>query len=174
MEDTRNLVDEYKGLRIYLTNEIKSDDFSMNGQAFRYYDNYAIIANSSDYKRTICHELMHSLEDAVNAKGKSIFKKWNKYNPDDFKYRIDYQEYVDAYEYTVPYGKGDIYFIDNYSQTNELEDRARIFENICMNTTSDIKDNKYLLKKAEYEKSEILKYYPYLENSVLFDSITKN
>ena len=40
-----------------------------------------------------------------------------------------------------------------------------------MNTTSDIKDNKYLLKKAEYEKSEILKYYPILKDTVIFDSL---
>lgn len=163
--------DEYKGLRIYLTSEIQSNDFSKSGEAFRYYDNYAIIANSSEYKRTLCHELLHSLEDAASVKDKLMFTKWNKYNPKDFNYKIIFQDYEEPYKYTINYGKGDVYFIDNYSQTNEHEDRARIFENICMNTTSDIKDNKYLLKKAEYEKSEILKYYPYLKDSVLFDSL---
>ena len=163
--------DEYKGLRIYLTSEIQSNDFSKSGEAFRYYDNYAIIANSSEYKRTLCHELLHSLEDAASVKDKLMFTKWNKYNPKDFNYKIIFQDYEEPYKYTINYGKGDVYFIDNYSQTNEHEDRARIFENICMNTTSDIKNNQYLLKKAEYEKNEILKYYPILKDTVIFDSL---
>ena len=162
---------EYKGLRIYLTNNITSNEFSKSGEAFRYYDNYAIIANSYDYKRTLCHELMHSLEDAVDAKNKPMLKKWNSYNPKGFKYKINYNEYDTPYKYTLSYDKGDVYFIDNYSQTNELEDRARVFENICMNTTNEIMENEHLLNKAKYLEEEILKYYPMLKDTTLFDSI---
>ncbi len=162
---------EYKGLRIYLTNNITSNEFSKSGEAFRYYDNYAIIANSYDYKRTLCHELMHSLEDAVDAKNKPMLKKWNSYNPKGFKYKINYNEYDTPYKYTLSYDKGDVYFIDNYSQTNELEDRARVFENICMNTTNEIMENEHLLNKAKYLEEEILKYYPMLKETTLFDSI---
>ena len=162
--------DEYTGLRIYLASDIESD-FSMDGEAFRYYDKYAIIMRSSGGKRTLCHELMHSLEDAVFAKNKKMFSKWNKYNPKGFKYKESYNENAGSYEYTPTYGKGDVYFVDNYSQTDELEDRARIFENICMNTTDTIKNNSYLLKKAEYLESEVLLYYPMLKNTTIFDSL---
>ena len=57
---------------------------------------------------------------------------------------------------------------DNYSETDEFEDRARIFENICMNTFDDIRNNPYLLKKAKYLESEIIKYYPMLKDSPIF------
>ena len=164
--------DEYTGIRIYLVSQIKNDSFSMAGEAMRYYDTYTIITLTYDLKRTLCHELMHTLEDAVFAKRNyDMFDKWSSYNPKDFKYKINYKEYDPVYEYTIDYGKGDVYFIDNYSETNELEDRARVFENICMNTTDDIMNNQYLLKKAQYEEEEIKKYYPMLEDSVIFDSL---
>ena len=163
--------DDYTGMRIYLVSEIKSEDFSKGGEAFRYYDKYAIIANSVDYKRTLCHEIMHSMEDAVSAKKKTMFKKWKDYNPKGYKYKVDYDQYASSYQYSITYGKGDIYFIDNYAQTNELEDRARIFENICMNTPEDIKKYPFILKKAEYEEEEIKKFYPMLEDSIIFDSL---
>ena len=105
--------DDYTGMRIYLVSDIKSEDFSKNGEALRYYDQYA-----------------------------------------------------SSYQYSITYGKGDIYFVDNYSQTNELEDRARIFENVCMSTTEDIKKYPLLLKKAEYEE-EIKKFYPMLKESIV-------
>jgi hypothetical protein len=77
----------------------------------------------------------------------------------------------DYYEYTPEYGSGDIYFIDNYGETNELEDRARIFENIAMNTADVIVNNPYLLKKAEYQRDELYRYYPTLKTSNIFNSI---
>ena len=83
----------------------------------------------------------------------------------------DNNENDSDYKYTIKYGKGDIYFIDNYSQTNELEDRATIFEKVCMNDAKDIINNPYLFKKAKYIESEILKYYPMLKDSAIFDSI---
>lgn len=162
--------DEYTGIRIYLVSEIKSN-FSKGGEAFRYYDKYAIIAKADDYKSTLYHELLHTLEDAAVVKNKKIFSKWNNYNPKNFKYKEKFNEYDTSYKYTVNYGDGDIYFIDNYSQTDALEDRARIFEYVCMNIVSNIKNNPYLLEKALYEKDEILKYYPMLKSSSIFDSL---
>ena len=161
---------EYTGVRIYLVKEIKSD-FSMGGEAFRYYDKYAIIALTDDFRRTLCHELMHSLEDAVGAKNKKIFTKWDSYNPKGFKYSDEYDLDVGSKKYSVNYGKGEIYFLDSYSEINGLEDRARIFENMYMNTAENIKKYPNRLKKAEYLKSEIIKYYPMLKDNIIFDSI---
>ena len=163
--------DEYTGVSIYIVSQIKSNDFSKAGEAFRYYDKYAIIADTSDFKRTLCHELMHTMEDKVAAEWDEIFTEWDSYNPKGFKYKIKYNPYDSTYKYTLDYKEGDIYFIDNYSLTNGLEDRARIFENICMNTTDDIKNNPYLLKKAEYIKEEVLNHYPMLKDTVIFDSL---
>ena len=162
--------DEYTGLRVYLVSDIKAD-IGMDGEQLRYYDKYAIIAKSYNFRRILCHELMHAIEDGVVTKGKEIFNKWDSYNPKGFKYKEKYDSYSDPYKYTVEYKKGDIYFIDNYAQTNEQEDRARIFENICMNTTSDIKNNSHLFNKANYLEEEVIKYYPMLKESTIFDSL---
>ena len=161
---------EYTGVRIYLVSEIISD-FSMSGEAFRYYDKYAVIAMSSDLKRTLYHELMHSLEDAVEAKNKTIFSKWNSYNPKGYKYKETYDEGASEYKYTAYSESKEVYFIDNYSQTNGLEDRARIFENLCMQTTKVITENPNILKKAKYLKDEIIKYYPMLKDNIIFESL---
>lgn len=162
--------DEYTGIVIYIASNIDAK-MSMAGEAFRYYDTYTIISNTYSIKSTLYHELMHTMEDAVIAKRNDIFENWNKYNPKDFKYKIDYNEQADTYKYTPDYKDTDIYFVDNYAETNELEDRARIFENICMKTDDVILNNKYLLEKAKYIKEEILKYYPMLNNSNIFNNI---
>ena len=143
----------------------------MAGQQFRYYDKYAVISDTTDFKRTMCHELMHALEDASKTKGSNIFNKWSSYNPKGYKYVENYNEYDTPYKYSALNDEYDVYFVDNYAQNDELEDKARIFENICMNTTSVIEENEYLLKKAKYLVKEIKKYYPMLEKSPLFDKI---
>ena len=112
---------------------------------------------------------MHTLEDRINAIGDTSFPEWSNYNPKGYKYATKYNQYGTTYKYTVGYGTGDYYFLDNYSQTNELEDRARIFENIYMDTTTDIMENPYILNKAKYQVSEIIKYYPMIADMKMFE-----
>ena len=161
---------DFTGISIYLASSIKSN-MNMSGEAFRYYDKFLMISLTDNYKSNLCHELMHTMESALEVKNKKIFTRWSSYNPKGFKYKITFNENDSDYKYTIKYGKGDIYFIDNYSQTNELEDRATIFEKVCMNDAKDIINNPYLFKKAKYIESEILKYYPMLKDSAIFDSI---
>ena len=75
--------------------------------------------------------------------------------------------------YTISSDDGkNAYFIDTYNKVNQYEDRARIFENICyVDGDNIIKKHPNLLKKAEYIKDELLKYYPSLNNARIFDSI---
>ena len=54
--------------------EVTGPNFNKVKAKYFTYDKYAVIADTSDYKRTLCHELMHSLEDGVSAKNKKIFK----------------------------------------------------------------------------------------------------
>ena len=153
---------------------INSNSFSMAGEELKYYDKYSIITDASDTTRTLYHELMHALEDAVTTKRNYIFDKWEDYNPKGYSYLQKYNAYDLPYRYSVGNFEDEVYFVDNYSQDNELEDRARIFENICMNTYSSIKDNAYLLKKAKYQIDEIKKYYPMLENNKIFEFLNYN
>ena len=162
---------EYKGIRIYIVTKIESDD-SVSGLQFKYYDTYTMVVDTFDFKRTLYHELMHTMEDALDVKGKNAFNKWSSYNPKKYKYVGKYNPYELTLKYSDGYfGEEDVYFIDNYAQTNELEDKARIFENIAMNTPEIIKKNPKLLEKSKYLVSELIKYYPMLENSTLFDSL---
>ena len=116
----------------------------------------------------MCHEMMHALEDAVLTKKKPIFEKWFSYNPKKFEYGIKSKYYG---RYTGGSDKDDVYFVDSYSQTNDFEDKARIFENMCMNTAENIKKNPKLLNKAKYLRDELIKYYPTLKDSSIMNSL---
>ena len=55
---------------------------------------------------------------------------------------------------------------------NESEDCARVFENVCYaDDVNVIKKHPNLLKKAEYLRDELIKYYPSLNSSTVFDSL---
>lgn len=161
--------DDYKGIKVYIESTITAPT-GIAGEAMRYYDNYAIISTSVDFKRTFYHELMHTLEDCLKTKKNEIFNDWDTYNPSDFVYLDDTTSNNYDYRY-YPSSDEPIYFFDEYSQTNQLEDRARIFENLCMGTDDVITDNEGLLKKARYQMEEIIKYYPMLKDIKAFDNI---
>ena len=65
------------------------------------------------------------------------------------------------------------YFIDPYSKTNALEDRARIFENMLAPDKKDCKINDYphIKAKALYIKERITKLYPSLKNTDIFRNL---
>lgn len=167
------------GLEIYITGSLGPSDTKTQisnpiGYSLMMDDNYiiAIDANGEEYEKTICHELMHSIENNMyelyyNNKIKSEpFKKWNSFNPKNYKYDDSYVKEEND-KYTIASNK-DIYFIDAYSHTYANEDRARIFESFC--STEDI-FSKYpnLKKKAFYLKDEITRVYPSIKDSKLFN-----
>ncbi len=161
----------YTGFAVYLASEINSPN-SIGGEQLRYYDKYSIISLSSGVKSTFCHELMHAMEDAIETKNKTIFKEWNKYNPKGFEYgSFNYYTTFSAQKYSIDFGGNDIYFIDNYAETSALEDRARIFENLCIGNTEVITKYPNILKKAQYQMSEVIKNYPMLKESPIWDPI---
>lgn len=170
------------GLEIYLTDKVAPSDLTTqieNPSAYSLVvDGTYIIAmdiNNSDYEKTLCHELMHSIENNMyylytNDKIKNEpFNEWNKYNPKDFNYNNSYVDKTND-KYTISSGK-DIYFIDSYAHTYPSEDRARIFEQFCSNENLF---EKYanIKKKAEYIKKEIEKVYPTIKDSKVFDKLS--
>ncbi len=169
------------GLEIYITGALGPSDTKTQvsypvGYSLTMDDNYiiALDANSDEYEKTVCHELMHSIENNMydlyyNNKIKTEpFKKWNSYNPKNYKYDDSYVKEEND-KYTIASNK-DIYFIDAYSHTYAHEDRARIFESLC--GSEDI-FSKYpnLKKKALYLKGEIIKVYPSIKDSKLFSTL---
>lgn len=166
------------GLEIYITGTLYPSDITTQisnpvGYSLKMNNDYiiAIDANDEEYDKTMCHELMHSIENNMydlyydNKLKNEPFKKWNSYNPKNFKYSESYVKEEND-KYTISSNK-DVYFIDSYSHTYSNEDRARIFEQLC---SKEDTLNKYsnLKKKALYLKSEITSVYPMLNDSSIF------
>lgn len=171
-------INDNNGIEIYLTDKVAPSDLNIqikNPSAYSLVmNNTYIIAlniNENSYEKTLCHELMHTIEnnmhDLYNNKilKNEPFNKWNEYNPKDFKYNNSYIEESND-RYTISSEK-DVYFIDSYSHTYPSEDRARIFEQFCKDESIIEKYSK-IKKKAEYLKNEIVNAYPSIKNSILF------
>lgn len=175
-------INDNNGIEIYLTDKVAPSDLNIqikNPSAYSLVmNNTYIIAlniNTNSYEKTLCHELMHTIEnnmhDLYNNKTlkNEPFNKWNEYNPKDFKYNNSYIEESND-RYTISSEK-DVYFIDSYSHTYPSEDRARIFEQFCKDESIIEKYSK-IKKKAEYLKNEIVNAYPSIKNSILFRKTT--
>lgn len=165
----------YQGLNIYLTSTLKPIDYATqisNPAAYSliYNQEYMIVIdiNQSNIEELICHELMHNIEFNLANNNISAFTNWSLFNPTDFYYNNSYTD-ASVFNYTLEEKNiNTIYFVDTYSHTYPAEDRARIFENICTYNTT-IKEYPYLYNKALYLKEEILKNYPTLKYTTLFD-----
>ena len=168
--------DDYKGIRIIIVNKILTDETDkikvLAGLFFSGYNYYNIIIAKDEipYAKSLCHEMMHAIDQNGKEYKYDLAGKWYDYNPKDFEYGI--KHYTDGdMNYTVSSGNN-VYFVDSYSMLNQDEDRARVFENICY-VKDEIIIKKYpnLLKKAEYLKEELIKYYPTIKDSNVFDSM---
>lgn len=175
-------INDNNGIEIYLTDKVAPSDLNIqikNPSAYSLVmNNTYIIAlniNTNSYEKTLCHELMHTIENNMNDlyNNKILknepFNKWNEYNPKDFKYNNSYIEESND-RYTISSEK-DVYFIDSYSHTYPSEDRARIFEQFCKDESIIEKYSK-IKKKAEYLKNEIVNAYPSIKDSILFRKTT--
>ena len=90
---------------------------------------------------TVIHELTHSADYRFLGEGIWDEEAWNSMNPEGFSY---YEAYIDengeSYEtagspdHTAMDGwpADEVYFIDPYSKTYAMEDRARLMENLSL------------------------------------------
>ena len=77
-------------------------------------------------EHTLYHELYHAIESKIFADSQ-VFYEWDKLNPEGFAYDYNYTEWRDRAE--SEYLTGDTRaFIDSFSMTFPMEDRARIME----------------------------------------------
>ena len=170
--------DDYKGIRVIIAKKLLNSENrsvqEIDGLSFPDKANYNIIITKSDqpFEKIFCHEMMHTIDEhAVNHKY-DISGKWYDYNPKDFSYGINQYKELNMQYTTSESDLDKAYFIDPYSKINQSEDRARVFENVCyLDDVNIIKKHPNLLKKAEYMRDELLKYYPSLNNSKVFDSL---
>ena len=163
------------GLEIYLADNITSTSKSEFGNAdvvglyIKKNNKYNIVlkVNSGENINTIAyHETFHVIEDYL-ASFNITFASWSNLNPHNFTYSNVYytnQVFSDTLN-NNKYNDG-IYFVDNYARSNELEDRARMFEFICQG--EDFSEYPHLHAKISYIKQIVLASFPELYNSSYF------
>ena len=163
----------YAGLSIYLTGKLtpkESDTTISDPAAFSLVSNskYIMVIDitNSSFANLFYHELMHNIEFTLN--NEYAFADWNSLNPNNFLYDLSYTKESNPTYTLNNISSKDIYFIDSYSKTYPDEDRARIFENICLQS-SNITKYEHLYSKAKYLQEELLSYYPILKESSIFD-----
>ena len=162
------------GLEIYLADNITSTSKSEFGNAdvvglyIKKNNKYNIVlkVNSGENINTIAyHETFHVIEDYL-ASFNITFASWSNLNPANFTYsNVYYTNQVFSDTLNNKYNDG-IYFVDNYARSNELEDRARMFEFICQG--EDFSDYPHLHAKVSYIKQIVLANFPELYNSSYF------
>ena len=176
------------GLTVCLVEDIKGvDDSTTVGKAHGLTigrdENTVIVYIDSDeaeIEETIYHEFCHVIDDRISrilAHGTwndyyKVSEHWSTLNPEGFSYDESYDAYnnytgneeLPALEYTkYAYDAGaiemdDIYFIDLYATTYELEDHARIMEYACARKTFASLDSEHIQAKLKY-LSEYIRYY---------------
>lgn len=152
--------------KIYMIGEFNQDE---NVDAYcSNLNNELYIVFSMKYFRysTFCHELMHALEYRIWDYDNEFEEKWCNLNPDNFEYqgKENYSTYYYENEYVQDY------FARDYGLTNNLEDRATVFEAICDSGIENQADawwiNKNPLKaKATLLKKTLEKSFASLKNS---------
>ena len=111
-----------------------------------------LISVASDYSfnDTLHHELYHYIEKFIFSKG-FRFTSWNTLNPSDFNYGV----VNGTLSYSRTYS-ADSYFVNNYAQTDQFEDRASTFEYMMMpNKASCLNNGKTIWLKAKTMSEQI-------------------
>lgn len=85
------------------------------------------IATDYDIDNTIHHELYHYIEKYIFSTGFK-FTSWDTLNPSDFVYGTVNSDYSYAKTFA-----DNSFFVNNYAQTDQYEDRASTFEYMMMN-----------------------------------------
>ena len=99
-----------------------SDD-AVTGVTDSTYSNVVIsIATKFPFSDSFNHEIYHYIEKFIETRG-GYFKSWELLNPNNFTYGTVNSKL--SYDKTF---LADSYFVNNYAQTDEDEDRASIFE----------------------------------------------
>ncbi len=173
-----------KGMQVYLCSTLVQGSeqgiSNPGGFALQWKDYQVIVLDSSsgtiDY--TFNHEVMHGIDNKISdmlSTSQITYDEYNEYetyNPKGFTYHYAYVdenggEFMDDTKYTDVDPKSvdnpnNIYFIDYYSKTFVIEDRARVFEYI-MGEADYLKDaykSEHIQKKANWIFDMIRKAWP--------------
>ena len=155
--------DYLDGIELYFTRSLApiTSESSTTAKAVTYvYASKRIIVLSIDDIWSLPHELMHVMEDRITdsiAKQDIVIdyeKNWMQLNPKGFQYLETYRYNIDSPDmdkWVFQLDTNDnAYFLDQYSKTFALEDRARIFEQFFYHETAQLNQSSHIIKKATF------------------------
>ncbi|MGM9636709.1 MAG: hypothetical protein ACI3YK_01845 [Eubacteriales bacterium] len=174
-------VDGYSRLEIYLCGTfIPTSGYGISTAAAiaSVKDDAIIMAFNLDYidqmKTNLAHELMHVMEHRIQEYAFTIdlpvLEYWESLNPEDFSYYFSYHDEngdeisnirYTSWDYT---GQTEVWFVDPYSTSYPIEDRARIFENLYTET-SFLFESSHMQVKAKYLCAIIRAAFPSVAES---------
>ena len=108
------------------------------------------LATEYQFSESLHHELYHYMENYMYTKG-ARYSTWNNLNPSGFKYGKHNSNL--SYSYTRD---SNSYFVNNYAQTADEEDRASTFEYMMASSKSScLEKGKPIWLKAKYMCEQI-------------------
>lgn len=170
--------DLYSALAVYYTMALLPEDTSSIGNASAVTTSgwqTIQIAFSGGFgfaETDFSHELWHALEYYVVCEDDgslSYITGWDALNPEDFSYNNAYTDengdtlYSDEYTYWNEDDPERIWFIDYYARLYAKEDRARIFENMCVADGFDYFAAPHLRAKAQYLTDLLRTIFPEID-----------
>ena len=159
---------DMNGLNIYLATNIDNgsiygENTDIVGLFFKQDNKYIIVidvTSNESLAKIAFHETMHAIEEYLRLNN-VYFRNWDSLNPYGFSYSGSYN--TNVYNDTLGYNNNcnNIYFLDNYARSSAVEDRARMFEFICLG--NDFSRFPRLYAKANYLKEVITDNIPELD-----------
>ena len=120
------------------------------------------IATYYPFSESFNHETYHYMERYIKIKG-GLFTSWHQYNPSGFKYG--------TLNSNLSFDRTNIansYFVNDYAQTDEYEDRASTFEYMMADTKqSCMSYNLPIWNKANYMSKVIDVYFKTVKSSTV-------
>ena len=121
------------------------------------------IATKFSFGETFNHEVFHYFENFIMQFRGANFKEWNNFNPMNFTYG----SVNSSLSYTRTFS-ADSYFVNDYAQTQDAEDRASTFEYMMLdNKAACLNMDKPVWKKAKYMAEQLDLYLSSVSPNVL-------
>lgn len=120
------------------------------------------IATYYPFSESFNHETYHYMERYIKIKG-GVFTSWQQYNPSTFRYGS-----FDSSLSFAGTSNANSYFVNDYAQTNEFEDRASTFEYMMADTKASCMNyNLPIWNKANYMSKIIDVYFNTVNSSTV-------
>ena len=133
-------------LTIYLVDKFSQAGITGVTDSNAYFANIAI-ATAFPFEESFYHESYHYIERYMMEKIKLYYDSWDNLNPPGFRYTDNPNPSI---SYAANGGEEDSYFVNNYAQTADAEDRASTFEYMMANTKAKcLNKDKPVWKKAK-------------------------